>query len=201
MSALIWSVPLGPHLTPSTTTPTELLYDDAPWQSGVVEGPDMVETPAPGGGDDYDLFYAGSDEGASTYGIGWAKCGTSFPTGLCSDQSTGAPLLGTEPGMSGPGGPDVFDLQSGQPVMAFAAWQGNTIGYLACGIRPMYLAELNFWPDGTPALSAGPRRRRTRRQPHAARCRRSPRLDTGRSPQTGASSPSAPPASTGRPGR
>ncbi len=156
MSALIWSVPLGPHLTPSSTDATELLDDDAPWQSGVVEGPDMVETPASGGGDTYSLFYAGSDEGASTYGIGWADCGTSFPTAMCADMSTSGPLLGTEPGMSGPGGPDVFDLQSGQPVMAFAAWQGNTIGYLACGIRPMYLAELNFGPDGTPQLSADP---------------------------------------------
>ena len=165
MSALIWSVPLGPHLTPSTTSPTELLYDDASWQSGVVEGPDMVETPAPGGGDDYDLFYAGSDEGASTYGIGWASCGTSFPTGLCTDMSASGPLLGTEPGMSGPGGPDVFDLYGGQPVMAFAAWQGNTIGYLACGIRPMYLAEVNFGPGGTPQIVGRPRRRRTRRQP------------------------------------
>ena len=63
--------------------------------------------------------------------------------------------------MSGPGGPDIFtlpptlDQPDGQLVMAFAAWQGNTIGYLTCGIRPMYLADLNLGPDndGTPTLS------------------------------------------------
>ena len=37
--------------------------------------------------DNYYLFYAGSDEGASTYGIGWASC-PSVPTALCTDMST-----------------------------------------------------------------------------------------------------------------
>ncbi len=160
MSTLIWSVPLGPHLTPTTTDATELMANDESWQSGVVEGPDMVETQTQVGSNtdhNYYLFYAGSDEGASTYGIGWASC-PDGPSASCNDMSS-TPLLGTEPGMSGPGGPDVFTLQStGQPVMAFAAWQGNTIGYLTCGIRPMYLADLSFGPDndGTPSLSAYP---------------------------------------------
>ena len=39
---------------------------------------------------------------------------------------------------------------TGQTVMAFAGWQGDTIGYLACGIRPMYLADLNFEPSASP---------------------------------------------------
>ena len=160
MSTLIWSVPLGPHLTPSTTDATELMADDESWQGGVVEGPDMVETQTHVGSSvdhSYYLFYAGSDEGTSTYGIGWASC-PDGPAASCNDMSS-SPLLGTEPGMSGPGGPDVFTLQStGQPVMAFAAWQGNTIGYLSCGIRPMYLADLSFGPDndGAPSLSAYP---------------------------------------------
>ena len=60
--------------------------------------------------------------------------------------------------MSGPGGPDVYSLPAvgslPQLVMAFAAWQGSTIGYLDCGIRPMYLADLSIEPNGgTPALS------------------------------------------------
>ncbi|MGA2473505.1 MAG: glycoside hydrolase family 43 protein, partial [Acidimicrobiales bacterium] len=164
MSTLIWSVPLAPDLMPSSTNPTQLLPDDAPWQSGVVEGPDMVETQTQVGNttqDNYYLFYAGSDEGASTYGIGWASCSSPSPASPCTNMSTSGPLLGSDTGMSGPGGPDVFTLPPqgqtpGQLVMAFAAWQGNTIGYLACGIRPMYLAELNFGPDGTPQLSADP---------------------------------------------
>ena len=35
--------------------------------------------------------------------------------------------------------------------MAFAAWQGSTIGYLSCGIRPMYLADLSFGRTRRPA--------------------------------------------------
>ena len=152
MSTIIWSVPLTSDLLQTTGSPTQLLVDDEPWQSGVIEGPDMFETSA----DNYYLFYAGSDEGTSTYGIGWASC-PSGPTAMCSDMSS-SPLLGTEPGMSGPGGPDVFNLPNGQPAMAFAAWQGNTIGYLTCGLRPMYLADVSFGPhnDGTPSLSAYP---------------------------------------------
>ncbi len=169
MSTIIWSVPLGPHLTPSTTEPTELMQDSPSWQSGIVEGPDMYETQTVTGSgnntttvDDYYLFYAGSDEGASTYGIGWASCSSPSPANLCTDMSTSGPLLGSEPGMSGPGGPDVFTLPPqghtpGQLVMAFAAWQGNTVGYLSCGIRPMYLADLSFGPDGgPPSLTADP---------------------------------------------
>jgi hypothetical protein len=166
MSTIIWSVPLTADLMPSSTNPTPLLQDDQPWQSGVVEGPDMVETQTQVGNttqDNYYLFYAGSDEGASTYGIGWASCSSPSPASLCTDMSASGPLLGSEPGMSGPGGPDVFNLPNsmkqpkGQLVMAFSAWQGNTIGYFSCGIRPMYLAELTFTSNGsnppTPSLS------------------------------------------------
>ena len=61
--------------------------------------------------------------------------------------------------MSGPGGPDIYTLPSGQPVAAFAAWQGTTIGYLSCGIRPMYLADLTFDTGSappTPSLTPDP---------------------------------------------
>ena len=90
----------------------QLMSDDQPWQSGIVEGPDMVETQTPSGNsnpptDNYYLFYSGSDEGASTYAIGWAGCPTG-PSGPCTDMSTTSPLLGTSPGLSGPGGPDVY---------------------------------------------------------------------------------------------
>ena len=103
----------------------------------------------------YYLFYSGSDEGASTYAIGWATC--SGPSGPCADATNSNPLLTTSAGMSGPGGPDVYTLPSGQVVMALAAWQGKTIGYISCGIRPMYLADLSFSaPGGVPSLSPDP---------------------------------------------
>ena len=157
VSTILWSIPLNSSYAPTGNQPTELMQDDASWQSGIVEGPDMVETST----NSYTLFYAGSDEGASTYAIGWASC-PSGPAAACTDRSTTGPLLTTSAGMSGPGGPDVYSLPavgtaSPQLVMAFAAWQGSTIGYLDCGIRPMYLADLSFEPNGsgpaTPALS------------------------------------------------
>ena len=121
----------------------------------------MHYLPGSGSGGTYYLFYSGGDFGSSTYAIGWAAC--SSPSGGCQDQS--GPLLTSAPGLSGPGGPDVFALPpttqypDGQTVMAFAGWQGTTIGYLACGIRPMYLADLTFNSSVSPPapmLSADP---------------------------------------------
>ena len=207
----LWSIPLGSDfMLTGNAQPTPLLTDDAAWQSGIIEGPDMVETSTTTGNtttNNYTLFYSGSDEGASTYAIGWASC-PSGPAAACTDESTSAPLLTTSSGMSGPGGPDVYDLPavgsaSPQLVMAFAAWQGSTIGYLGCGIRPMYLADLNFEPNGSgppvPDAVAGQPRRGSRGKPVVPRSRPSRRLDTGKSDPTAASSASAAPSSTARP--
>jgi GH43 family beta-xylosidase len=139
----IWSQPLSSNLVSLTGSPTSVLEDDQPWQDGVVEGPDMVDQ----GGTDY-LFYSAGDFGTTLYGIGYATC--SSPIGPCHDASL--PILTSSAGMSGPGGPSVFSTSSGQLVMAFAAWQGTTVGYLNCGIRPMYMAALTF-PGGVPSLA------------------------------------------------
>jgi GH43 family beta-xylosidase len=142
-STYIWSQSLSSNLLSLTGSPTSVLEDDQPWQDGVVEGPDMVDQ----GGTDY-LFYSAGDFGTSAYGIGYATC--SSPIGPCRDASL--PILTSSAGMSGPGGPFVFSEPNGQLDMAFAAWQGTTVGYLNCGFRPMYLAALTF-PDGVPSLA------------------------------------------------
>jgi Glycosyl hydrolases family 43 len=151
----IFSVPLTGdpftgELLPTGTTVQLLQNDPASWQGDDVEAPAMTETTT----GSYYLFYAGNDWDSAGYAIGWAQCGG--PGGPCTDVSAAAgPLLGTSPGVSGPGGPDVYTLPSGQLVMAFAGWEGSTIGYLGCGIRPMYLADLTFsgGTSGTPSLS------------------------------------------------
>jgi len=155
----IWSIPLTTALLPeSGASPTQLLAD-APyaWQSGIIEGPNMYYQPGTGtggAGGAYYLFYSGSYEGANTYAIGYASC--AGPLGPCTDRSSGGPLMASQPGMSGPGGPNVYTLPGGRTVMAFAAWQGTTIGYLSCGIRPMYQASVSFGGviGGTPQLTA-----------------------------------------------
>jgi predicted GH43/DUF377 family glycosyl hydrolase len=155
----IWSQPLTPNLSGLEGGASLLLQTDEPWQGGIIEGPDMVE---PSNGNYY-LFYVGNNYASSSYAIGWASC-PSGPTAACTDGPTSSnPILTSAAGMTGPGGPDVFTLNtSGGPqlAMAFAAWQGNTVGYMSCGIRPMYLATLSF-TDGTsgtpelgPAVSA-----------------------------------------------
>jgi hypothetical protein len=151
-STYIWSLPLDAFMTvPTTSTPVapNLLMANDPnsWEGGVIEAPDMVE---PSNGN-YDLFFSGNDEGSSNYAVGWARC--TGPAGPCYDQTIGAgPLLSSAPGMSGPGGADLYTLPGGQTALAFAAWQGNTIGYLSCGIRPMYLADVTF-SGGQPFVS------------------------------------------------
>jgi hypothetical protein len=150
LATSIWSIPLQSNFLPQPfTNPTVLLPGaQYPWQSGIIEGPNMYYS-----GGAYYLFYSGSNEGASSYAIGWASC--AGPLGPCTDRSSGNPLLGSAPGMSGPGGPSVYTLPGGQTVMGFAAWQGTTIGYLSCGIRPMYLASLSFGgAGGSPSLRA-----------------------------------------------
>ena len=119
----IWSVPLTSSLLPvAGATPSLLLDDDQSWQGGVIEGPDMYFRPA-GGGGTYYLFYSAGMFGTSTYAIGWATC--SGPSGPCNDAPTSNPVLTSAAGMSGPGGPDVYTLPSGQPVAALRGLAGD----------------------------------------------------------------------------
>jgi hypothetical protein len=146
----IWSVPLNPDLlSPRTTDPDGPLLTNDPgsWEQDVIEGPDMYE-PSPG---TYDLFYSGGDVYSSGYAVGWASC--SGPAGPCTDQTTAVPLLSTGPGMSGPGGPDIFTLPGGQTALAYAAWRGTTIGYMSGGIRPMYMTDVSFGGGGRPSVN------------------------------------------------
>ena len=155
----IWSVPLqSSYLLPASSTPTPLLTNaQSSWESSVIEGPYMYETVTPGSPptDTYYLFFAGNDVNSNAYALGWASC--SGPVGPCADRTTSSgPILSTGPGMSGPGGPTVFSLPpasghaTGQLVLALAAWQGTTVGYMNCGIRPMYEADLSFASSGSP---------------------------------------------------
>jgi hypothetical protein len=151
----IWSVPLQEQsglLQPTTSTTNVLLTNtQSSWEGSIIEGPYMYETAT----NSYYLFFGGNDVGSNAYAIGWASC--SSPSSPCQDQTTfSGPILQTGPGMSGPGGPDIFTLPpaqgqtSGQLVLAVAGWQGQTIGYIDCGIRPMYEADLGFAASGSP---------------------------------------------------
>jgi hypothetical protein len=143
----IWSVQMQPNLlSPSTTTTNQLLTNNqSSWEGSTIEGPEMYETAT----NSYYLFFGGNAVNSTAYAVGWASCPS--PAGSCQDQTLlDSPILTTGPGMSGPGGPDVFTLPGGQAVLAAAGWQGQTIGYVNCGTRPMYEADLAFAASGSP---------------------------------------------------
>jgi hypothetical protein len=151
----IWSVQLQPDLLVPATTTTNQLVTNKPssWEGSVIEGPSMYMTTTNAGSNptySYYLFFSGNNFASTAYGVGWASC--SGPAGPCTDQTlaSDSPILSSGPGLSGAGGPDVLTLPSGQAVLAFAGWQGQTIGYLSCGIRPMYEADLAFAASGSP---------------------------------------------------
>jgi hypothetical protein len=145
INSYIWSQPLSANLTTLEGSATAILADDQPWQDGIVEGPDMVDH----SGVDY-LFYSGNYEGSANYAIGYAVCAQG-PSAPCADAASD-PILTSTSGLSGPGGPSTFLSPGGQLEMAFSAWQGNTVGYFNCGVRPMYVATVNF-TGGVPSLS------------------------------------------------
>ena len=147
ISTYIWSQPLSSNLMTLNGSPTPILTSDdgQAWNNGIIEGPSMVDH----NGTDY-LFYSGGDEGSANYAIGFAVC-SKGPSAACAEGASN-PILTSAPGMSGPGGPSAFLSPSGALDIAFAAWEGNTVGYLNCGIRPMYLSTVTF-NSGVPSLS------------------------------------------------
>ena len=132
-SPSLWSAPLNASLAVDGAA-LELLTDDQPWQAGVIEGPNMIETDG-----SYYLFYSANSYETSQYGIGFATC--SSPLGPCTDSSDNPVMVGAE-GMSGPGGVSPFTGSTGLD-MAFSAWAG-TVGYNNRGHRGMYTATVSF---------------------------------------------------------
>jgi hypothetical protein len=142
----IWSQPLSSNLLSFPSPATTILAADEPtWQSGIVEGPDMVNV----GGVDY-LFYSGNAESSVSYAIGYAICADG-PSEPCNDGNQN-PILTSAVGMSGPGGPTVFVSATGTLEMAFSAWMGTNTNYFQGGYRPMFLADVTF-DNGVPVLT------------------------------------------------
>jgi hypothetical protein len=157
ISTYIWSLPITNNFTGALSqSPTAILADDEAWQGGIVEGPDMVDV----GGSDY-LFYSGGDEGSAAYAVGYATC-PSGPAGACAD-SPNNPILTSSAGMSGPGGPTVFEAPGNQVDLAVAAWQGTTIGYDVHRRRPV--------PEPGGRHRAGPESALCQSSPAAGRAR------------------------------
>ena len=139
------------NLTGTTgAIPTQLMLGaDEAWQGAIVEGPDMVETQTTSGAtttDHYYLFYAGSDEGASTYAIGWASCPGGPTVGHCTEMSTTGPLLVHRPGHVGagrarclPSAPGIGELRHGPGRLAGQHHRLSELRYQAHVPGPAHL--------------------------------------------------------------
>jgi hypothetical protein len=138
----IWTEPLDANFQLTGAPPTLLLSDDESFQSGIVEGPNMVDINGT-----FDLFYGAAGFNTANYSVGYASC--AGPVGPCTDHTT--PLLTSAGGESGPGGPAFFTYD-GHLLMAFAAWPG-VVGYNAGGYRAMYVAAVTFDANGTPSFT------------------------------------------------
>jgi hypothetical protein len=121
LAATLWSQQLTPAGTSLVAgAPSPLLAPSQSWEGGIVEGPDMVVS-----GGQYLLFYSANTWETASYAIGVTTC--SGPLGPCA-ASAGSPLLASQSGFSGPGGPSVFADDQGQLWLAFHAWLPGKVG-------------------------------------------------------------------------
>jgi hypothetical protein len=121
----IWAQRLGSDDTKVVGVRHLLLTPSASWESGVVEGPAMLQI-----GSTITLWFSAGTWSGSGYSIGMMLCDS--PLGPCDPKSAVQELKsgGT---LIGPGGPTFFDSH-GTAEMAFSAWVGTG--------RSMYLATV-----------------------------------------------------------
>ena len=142
--------------------PVQILTDDKAWESGVVEAPTMVRTPAGG----YQMFYSAgyygwnAEDRLSPYSMGYANCDA--PLGPCKD-ATENPILHsfndkTAGCVSGPGHQSIFTVGT-RTFISFHAWAATKGCRKLEDERYLYVAPL-LWKDGKPML--GPSLRATR---------------------------------------
>jgi beta-xylosidase len=145
--ATIWSEQLDPAGTAfmPLATPSKLLVPSQPWESGVVEAPDLVKS-----GGRYLLFYSGNSWNSANYAVGVATC--TGPLGPCT-KPLAQPIVASTPGFEGPGGESVFADTSGSYWIAFDAWVPGAVGYPHS--RDLYLRQLSL-SGATPTVDPAP---------------------------------------------
>jgi hypothetical protein len=141
--SLLWGQELDANLN-LLGSPTVMLRSDQTWQQNIIEAPDMWFVNGT-----YYLFYSSNAYNSAFDAVGYATCPS--PLGLCQDSLLN-PVLESSSGMSGPGGPSLFDDQGGTLRMAFDAWPG-AVGYANGGYRAMYIATVTFGASGQPLFS------------------------------------------------
>lgn len=144
--ATIWSQQIAADgTTLAGTGPVALIHPTQGWEGGVVEGPDMVVSPAGG----YDLLFSANNWNSAHYAIGVARC--AGPTGPCTVAPE--PLLASQATFVSPGGPTVFTDTQGALWMAFHAYLPSAVGYPHS--RLLFLRQIAFNNGAPVVLSPG----------------------------------------------
>ncbi len=127
-------MPEGPRLT--------LLSSDQPWESGMIEAPNLIQ--APRTGQWWLIFSAGGlDPNAPTYQVYAAPC--QGVQGSCRSSDAVRLLARNAQGLA-PGEEYAFDAVGGQAWIAY-----NPGAYFAAPInRPLALVKLDFDDQGSP---------------------------------------------------
>jgi hypothetical protein len=143
--AALWSEQLNPIGTGFPAgAPSEMLIPTRPWEGGVVEAPDLVDSAGR-----YLLFFSGNNWDSANYGVGVATC--AGPLGPCVTSSP-EPILASGPYVAGPGGETVFADAAGSLWIAFAGWSPDAVGYP--NSRTFYVRPINL-SGAMPVVQAG----------------------------------------------
>jgi len=119
---------------------TELLSQDAAWETPVIEGPAIVRA-----GDTYYLFYGGAWWESSRASIGYAAADK--PLGPYGKATRREPWLSSRRAAAGPSGPHFFTDADGAMWMAYHAWKPGRVGYADGGVRSLWLDRIRFTAD------------------------------------------------------
>ena len=132
----LWAERLSPNGLSLVGPVHRLIAADEPWESGLIEAPDMVLAAG-----HYWLFYSGNWYDTSHYDLGLAACkgagGPCSPVG--SAPWSFAHLLGPQPGEA-----SIFKDASGYWLL-YSPWN---LKYLPSRSRPVAIAHLAFRPSG-----------------------------------------------------
>jgi beta-xylosidase len=122
--------------------PVKILSPSQPWESTIVEAPDMIEAWGT-----YWLFFSGNWYNSTNYGIGVAQC--QGPLGPCADPDP-APFLGPSWQGLGPGEESLFE-EGSAVYLLYNSFKASAPDPVIS--QPVAMARIGFTPMG-PYLAA-----------------------------------------------
>jgi beta-xylosidase len=119
------------------------LDNDRPWERNLIEAPQIIRDR-----ETYYLFYSANDYGSPAYAVGYATSDKLEGPYTDADEN---PILVSAGNAAGPGHQSLFTDGSGEPWMAYHAWDAALVGDSAGGRRGLWLDRVSF-EDGKPVV-------------------------------------------------